>query len=222
MHIKLERRWQELIVLLALMALTTPLFWFSKLDLELAGIFYVPGDSHNLWPWKQGWHRDYLFDYGTKFTLAMLGLAALALISGYLKPDLKHWQRPALYIILVIALGPGLIVNLVFKDHWGRPRPVHMHEFGGTQDYLPPLAIGPGKEKSFPCGHCSIGYMFFALYFLSRKRKVFYFCLTLVFAGAMALTRMTAGGHFVSDILWSGYVVFAVAWLLYYGWYERR
>ncbi|NBV75853.1 MAG: PAP2 family protein, partial [Methylococcaceae bacterium] len=33
--------------------------------------------------------------------------------------------------------------------------------------------------------------------------------------------RMAAGGHFLSDILWSGYLVFLVAYGLYYGWYRR-
>jgi membrane-associated PAP2 superfamily phosphatase len=37
----------------------------------------------------------------------------------------------------------------------------------------------------------------------------------------MGFTRMTSGGHFLSDILWSGYLVFLVAFLLYYGWYNR-
>jgi len=33
---------------------------------------------------------------------------------------------------------------------------------------------------------------------------------------AMGVARMAAGGHFASDVLWSGYLVFLVNWLLYY------
>jgi membrane-associated PAP2 superfamily phosphatase len=140
---------------------------------------------------------------------------------GYWLAVFKPWRKPALYLLLVTALGPGLVVNLVFKDHWGRPRPVHMVEFGGGHHYVPPLKIANTNEKSFTCGHCSVSFIAFAFYFLARKRKILYFALTILFGLAMGLTRMSAGGHFVSDILWSGYLVFLVAWLLYYGWYVR-
>jgi membrane-associated PAP2 superfamily phosphatase len=96
-----------------------------------------------------------------------------------------------------------------------------MTEFGGHHEYIPPLQLGHTGEKSFTCGHCSVGFAFFALYFLSRKRKDFYLALTVVFGLTLGLTRMSAGGHFLSDILWSGYLVFFVAWVVYYGWYDR-
>jgi membrane-associated PAP2 superfamily phosphatase len=123
--------------------------------------------------------------------------------------------------VLVIAIGPGLVVNLIFKDHWGRPRPMHITQFGGEYQYIPPLQIGDTPDKSFVCGHCSVGYAFFALYFLAQNYRVAYFLLTLGLAWTMGFTRMTSGGHFVSDILWSGYLVFLVAFALYYGWYAR-
>jgi membrane-associated PAP2 superfamily phosphatase len=94
---------------------------------------------------------------------------------------------------------------------------MQISDFGGQHHYIPPLQIGDTGEKSFPCGHCSSGYAMFALYFLSRRHKALYLCLTLVTAFTLALARMSAGGHFVSDILWSGYLVFFVAWLIYYG-----
>jgi membrane-associated PAP2 superfamily phosphatase len=134
----------------------------------------------------------------------------------------RRFRRKALYILLVIAIGPGLIVNLVFKDHWGRPRPMHINQFGGEYRYVPPLKLGHTPDKSFVCGHCSVGYSFFALYFLAQNYKLFYFILTVGLAWTMGFTRMTSGGHFVSDILWSGYLVFLVAFALYYGWYNRN
>jgi lipid A 4'-phosphatase len=219
---KLERRWIELLILLALICVTTPIFWLSNLDQQVAALFYRAGsDSSHTWPWQHRWLFDSLFRYATVFTASIAVGALLIALSGYVWRNLKRWQKPAFFIVLVIALGPGLVINLIFKDHWGRPRPVHITEFGGKYTYVPPLKIGNSPDKSFPCGHCSVGFMFFALYFLSLKRKALYFMLTLLFALMMALTRMTAGGHFISDILWSGYLVFLVAWLVYYGWYTQ-
>ncbi|MDO9106223.1 MAG: phosphatase PAP2 family protein [Methylovulum sp.] len=218
---KCGRRWRELSILVVLMGITTPIFWVTDLDRRAAALFYLPDGGVNVWPWQHWWLWDYLFRYGDLFAVVVAAGALLVALASYAIAAAIPWRRPALYIVLVIALGPGLVVNLVFKDHWGRPRPVHVSEFGGSYHYIPPLQIGDTRDKSFPCGHCSVGYMFFALYFLSRKRKAFYFVLTLVLALMMALARMSAGGHFLSDILWSGYLVFLLAWLVYYGWYER-
>jgi membrane-associated PAP2 superfamily phosphatase len=97
---------------------------------------------------------------------------------------------------------------------------MHITEFGGEYQYIPPLKIGATPDKSFVCGHCSVGYSFFVLYFLAQNCRLAYFFLTLGLAWTMGFTRMTSGGHFISDILWSGYLVFLVAYCLFYGWYK--
>jgi membrane-associated PAP2 superfamily phosphatase len=204
------------------MGVTTPVFWLTDIDQRAAAVFYQANEGHSAWIWGDWWLWRGLFHYAPKLLVATaLGALALA-VASYALGQLKPLRKPALYVLLVIALGPGVVVNWVFKDHWGRPRPLHITELGGHNDYIPPLKIGDTPHKSFPCGHCSVGYSLFALYFLSRKRKGFYFSLALVAGLTMALSRMAAGGHFLSDILWSGYLVFLVAWLLYYGWYEHR
>ncbi len=216
----LERRWRELIILLVLVGVTTPIFWLTDLDRDVATLFYQPNHSATNWPWQHWWLWRFLYDYAYGFTLLSVAGALIIIGVSYVLPHLQAFRRPATYILLVIALGPGLVVNLVFKDHWGRPRPAQITEFGGHHHYIPPLQLGNTGEKSFTCGHCSVGFMFFALYFLARKRKPLYLALTLALSVTLGLTRLSAGGHFLSDILWSGYLVFFVAWLLYYLWYE--
>jgi len=218
---KPDRRWIELLILTALVCLTTPVFWLTDLDHKVAALFYQRDSENTPWPQQEWWLWRTLFRYAFVFVMVVIVAALLVIVSGYFLPDIKQWRRPAIFILLAVALGPGLVVNLIFKDHWGRPRPLHISEFGGTNDYIPPLQIGYTPHKSFPCGHCSVGFAFFALYFLSRKRKRFYLIFTMVAGLTMGLARMSAGGHFISDILWSGYLVFAVDWLIYYGWYLR-
>jgi membrane-associated PAP2 superfamily phosphatase len=217
----LDRRWRELIILLILVCLTTPVFWWSDLDLKAAALFYQSSDGNSSWPWKEWWLWRFFYEYAYSLIITAAIGSLITITLAYFWPKFQQFRRPATYLLLVIALGPGLVVNLVFKDHWGRPRPSHMTEFGGHHEYIPPLQLGHTGEKSFTCGHCSVGFAFFALYFLSRKRKDFYLALTVVFGLTLGLTRMSAGGHFLSDILWSGYLVFFVAWVVYYGWYDR-
>ncbi len=220
-HRTQSRARRELFVLLLIAALTTLLFWTTDLDKRLAALFYEPGLGVDNWPYRHGRFIEILYDFAFPFTV-VAGLAALIVyIAGHFHHYTRRFRRKALYILLVIALGPGVVVNLVFKDHWGRPRPLHTEQFGGEYAYVPPLKLGHTPDKSFVCGHCSAGYAFFALYFLSQNHKAIYFILTLALAWTMGFVRMTSGSHFVSDILWSGYLVFLVAYALYYGWFVR-
>jgi len=216
-----KRAGLEMLALIVLAVTSTVLFWLTDLDIQLAALFYHSQHLVGDWPFQHGKVIKLLYDIAFPFTVTA-GFAALAVyIVGYFHPYARRFRRRALYILLVIVLGPGLVVNLIVKDHWGRPRPLHIQQFSGEYHYVPPLKLGHTPDKSFVCGHCSVGYAFFALYFLSQNHKVFYFILTLALAWSMGFTRMTSGSHFVSDILWSGYLVFLVAFALYYGWFIR-
>lgn len=220
-HRKFKRARRELLVLLFLASMTTVLFWNSDWDYQLAALFYRPADPQGPWPMQHWPVLKILFDFAFPFTV-IAGLTALVVyVLGHFFEHARRYRRRAIYILLVIVLGPGVLVNLVVKDHWGRPRPVHVEQFGGQYAYVPPGKIADSPDKSFVCGHCSVGYAFFVLYFLSQNHKALYFVLALSLAWTMGFTRMTAGGHFASDILWSGYLVFLVAYALYYGWFVR-
>lgn len=209
----------EFLLLLMLMIFSTALFWLTDLDAQIAAWFYQSDKSGQVWPYQFWWPVKLLYDYAFALTLAA-GLAALAVyIAGYFHGFCRRLQRQALYILLVILIGPVLMVNFVFKDHWGRPRPVHIQPFGGEYAYVPPLKLAHTPDKSFVCGHCVVAFLFFVFYFLSQNHKVFYFCLTIIMASLMGFSRMSAGGHFMSDVLWSGYLMFLVGYALYYGWF---
>lgn len=220
-HRTIKRARRELLAVLVLATLTTVLFWFTDLDIRLAGLFYNPKDPGDVWPYQYWWPYKLLYDYAFPFTVCAGVISLGVYVVSHFHAYTRRFRRRALYILLVIAIGPGVVVNLVFKEHWGRPRPMHVSNFGGQYAYVPPTKFGHTPDKSFVCGHCAVGYTFFVLYFLSQNHKTFYFLLTLVVAWTMGFTRMTSGGHFVSDILWSGYLVFLVAYALYYGWYIR-
>lgn len=217
----LQRCHYELMSLTVIAVSTTLVFWFTDLDQWAAAQFFYPERLHDVWPKQHWWLWKALYAYAFPFTVVAGIVALLVYLASHLHDDIRSVRRQALYILMVIALGPGVLVNLVVKDHWGRPRPVHTEKFGGEYAYIPPLKLGHTSDKSFVCGHCSVGYAFFALYFLAQNHKLFYLTLTLGLAWTMGFTRMTSGGHYLSDILWSGYLVFLVAFALYYGWYRR-
>jgi membrane-associated PAP2 superfamily phosphatase len=104
---------------------------------------------------------------------------------------------------------------------WGRPRPIDIVDFNGSRPYHQVYQpAGPDMGKSFPSGHAAIGFYTIAPFFVLRRRKP-RAALGLLLAGGgygalMSVGRMLQGGHFLSDVLWSGYLVHMTGMLLYY------
>jgi len=161
--------WPGLAVLLGLAAIVTVLFAATPLDLVAARVFYRP-DALDHWPLAKELPWSVLYRLAPWITAALVlsGLAALAL--GIARGH-SDWRRHGIFLLLSIVVGPGLLVNTVFKDHWGRPRPRDVVEFGGPLHYrIAPLPGGEGGA-SFPCGHCSVGFLFAAGWWMWKQRR---------------------------------------------------
>jgi membrane-associated phospholipid phosphatase len=131
--------------------------------------------------------------------------------------------RPAIVILLGLAIGPGLLVNVVLKDHWHRPRPRQTLGLGGDFTYVPPFRIGP-VGKSFPCGHSAIGFACVALAALVETRRArvrgAVVASALALGALLGLGRVATGAHFVSDVVWSG--VLTCGSVLFAAWVAGR
>ena len=77
---------------------------------------------------------------------AVTWLIALVAVPAVVAPIAKLiWpQRPlripgraVLLMLITLALGPGVVTNLVLKDHWDRPRPIDVGQFGGDEHFRP-------------------------------------------------------------------------------------
>jgi membrane-associated PAP2 superfamily phosphatase len=113
----------------------------------------------------------------------------------------------------MLIIGPGVIVNGVFKPFWGRPRPYSTIPFGGDQEFLPVFQNGCSQDyASFPCGHASMGFYLMApAFFFYRRRPrlaVGFLCLGLVAGITIGMARIVEGSHFASDVLWAGGFVY--------------
>ena len=145
-------------------------------------------------------------------TAIFLAGAAMLFLKGW-RNNRRQSKRSALFLLLTMLLGPGLLVNAVLKEHAGRPRPRAVVEFGGEEQYRAPWHFG-GKGHSFPCGHCSVAFCYGAFYPLLSRRKRglgLGILLSSVVGGCIiGVGRMAAGAHFLSDIVWAGLIVWAV------------
>jgi len=209
---------ESLLLLTAAVVLTVP-FWLSPLDITAAALFYAPGSAESAWPLENHWLWTLLYEAAPSLALGLL-LGSLAVLAFY-RPVSGGalLRRRALFVLLSVMLGPGLVVNLILKDHYGRPRPRQIEQFQGHLAYQPPGM--PGTEgKSFPCGHCSVGFVVWVFYFLIRYRHPRLAVLILLGAVVLGLltgiSRMAAGAHFLSDVLWSGLLSYAICAGLHY------
>ncbi len=94
-----------------------------------------------------------------KAFMAMTVLIAAAVLFGTGRTMLQRGGLVGLaqarwcFLIAVLAIGPGLVANVMLKDNWGRARPRQVVEFGGTKHFTPPLV--PARECARNCSFVS-------------------------------------------------------------------
>lgn len=213
-----EREWLPEGALLALSAVAvTLLFGVSSLDVTVARWFYrSTGADH--WPLAAQAPWPLLYR-AAPWVTASLVIAGLAMLAAGALLGRRPWRRHAVFVLLSVILGPGLLGNVLLKDHWNHPRPREIVEFGGALRYVPSPLPGRQGGASFPCGHCTVGFLYGIGWWIWKRRRAW--ALTsltfgLLAGGLLGVGRMAAGAHFLSDILWSALLAAGVSHILYY------
>ena len=193
---------------LALLAL------FPVIDLAVARLFYGAhgfiGENTTA-----RFARD--FFRVTPYTLLVLSLLAWqARRMGFPVP----WApsgRAAMFLLLTMAIGPGLIVNAMLKEHSHRPRPVHLVEFGGPDAFRPWHRFDGACERncSFASGEAAQGFWMVAPALLvpAPYQGVAVAGAVAFGVGASAL-RLAFGGHFLSDVIAGALIILIVIFAL--------
>jgi lipid A 4'-phosphatase len=209
----------------ALFAAATALFLFAPgLDLWTSGLFYEPGRGFVLAHWPPALFVSGLIPWIAWGLAAFLALAALWL---YLvgRPLWRFDRKALIFVFVAVTLGPGLLVNAVLKDHWGRARPAQIERFGGRHHFTPaPLPASQCPSNcSFASGHAALGFGLVAFAFLlpagaARRRATI---AALAFGALVGLDRIAEGRHFLSDVVFAGILVYGTTAALYWGIVER-
>lgn len=208
----------EISLVLALLLGLTAFIQLTGADIKIEQAFYSPELGFSLGN-RQPWRFIYRFAEVPAYILC--GWALVQLISGFFRQRTQLHRKSLIFLILLLVLGPGLIVNTIFKDHWGRPRPNEVTIFGGNQQYLSVWVKGEGAGNgSFPSGHASVGFYLIGPYFVLRRQRPRLAAAILgtgLGAGLLVgFGRMLQGAHFASDVLWSAGFVYLTGLFLYY------
>jgi membrane-associated PAP2 superfamily phosphatase len=199
-------------------AAATALIGLTGADLAVQALFYEPGSG-----WFMGDREPwaFLYHYGNIPAFALAAAGGAVFVLGLFMERFRRDRTAALFVVAFLALGPGLVVNTVFKDHWGRPRPADIVQFGGPEAYRPAWSPGePGQGRSFPSGHAAVGFFVMAPIFVLKRRAPGWarkaLAAGILYGMMMGLARMIQGGHFLTDVIWSGVLVYLAGLALYH------
>lgn len=221
-----------LIIALAIAAVAGLVFGlFPTLDLAVAGYFhgFVDG-ANNTFALRLSrllmTARDAGLWVGTIIIVPVVAALAIKLILP--RTRLLISGRAILFLTATMALGPGLLVNVILKDHWGRPRPIDVTQFGGVEHFMPWWKPGGDcpSNCSFVSGDVAGAFWTVAPAALAPPPyRALAYGAALALGVTMSAFRVMAGGHFPSDAIFAGVFTFLIVWLCYaliYRWPRTR
>jgi len=150
---------------------------------------------------------------------ALIAVAVVALIASMAvklaRPEKPSPIRPdtVVFLLSTLVLAPLLLVNVVLKNSWGRPRPVQVDLFGGDAPYVEVWRITDWCERncSFVSGEASSAIWLVAVAMVLPKAvRAPAVVVAGVYALLLSLNRIAFGGHFLSDVVISFGLTFLV------------
>jgi lipid A 4'-phosphatase len=205
------RRWA--LVHLALFVLAAIVFTaWPGIDLAVAGLFFRDGR------WL-GSEQAGIEGFRRLAAILVFGVPAIAIGLWLLGRVIGRpaGARAAIVLALSLALGPGLIINAGFKEFWGRARPSQVVEFGRDRVFTPALLPTDQCRRncSFVSGEAAMGFGLVTLALFARRRRMAWLIPGLAMGTTLAVVRMAAGGHFLSDVIFGGLVASATGLAVY-------
>lgn len=210
------------IVAIALVMLVFGLW--PQLDLDAARAF-VGSDGLFIGATRAGIALRYVF-YVAPLALAII-LLLLWLIA---KRRMLRWSVPGnkamAFIILCLALGPGLLTNVILKEHSHRPRPFHVIEVnkGGIWPFRPWYKFDGQCQSncSFVSGEASSSMWTLAPALVAPPQiRAAAIAGSIVLTIATSVWRMALGGHFLSDVLLGALLTSLLITLVYGAMFRR-
>ena len=207
------------------LALALALFLlFPQIDLATSRLFYTSDHGFALAGWPP---VVFLYKVVPWLTWGILAFAALAGLWLFLMRR-SLWRLDGKWLVFLVAsmaLGPGFLTNTVLKDHSGRARPSQVEAFGGSHLFTPaPLPAAECRSNcAFVSGHAALAFSLVAFAFLLpaarlRRRAT---ATALSIGAVVGLGRIAQGAHFLSDVVFAGFLVYGTTALLYWWVIER-
>ena len=188
------------------------------IDLFVSGLFYRAGEGFFL---ADNLILDLMHRVAVSGSRVLAVVCAVAAVGLWLRSRLSGQKGEGLFsakawifLFLALVIGPGLVANVGFKDHWGRARPREIAEFRGAQAFSP--ALSPRFENrrtngSFVCGDGAFGFFLPCFgYVVSRKAARRVFWAGMAGGVTFSFVRLAVGAHFFGDIVYAAFFMLLV------------
>jgi lipid A 4'-phosphatase len=201
---------------------------WPRLDLAISALFFDPATKDfrvNALLWVQQSRAA-----ARVIITLIVAPSVVALLGKFLLPKRHMFMktRVALFLVLTLIFGPGLITNSLLKEHWGRARPIDVTEFGGTSHFTAwwdPRGDCP-NNCSFIAGEPAGAFWTLAPAALAPPQwRVLAYGAALTFGVVVGALRIAGGGHFFTDVVFAGVIMYLLIWTAYgliYRWWPHR
>lgn len=196
-------------------SLTVSLFFyiFSGLDIAISRMFFdqEKGFYISFIPEFEDWRIIGLI-VPKLIIVWFVVLMVLRFIKGI--PKNPIFDTPGvMYVFLSGFLSTLILINLIFKEYWGRPRPRQIDIFGGEHPFVPVWRISDycAHNCSFISGEASgvIWSLSMLIFLPKRIAKILIWPLGFI-ALILSINRIMFGGHFASDVILSILITLAI------------
>lgn len=195
------------VVTLAVAGTSLLFYIFPSVDLSVSRWFYQPNVGFAL---ADSALLRVLRSSSTWVMSGVLLLCALQLIRHAVAGQVGgRVARRCLWLLACLAAGPGLLVNGILKEYWGRPRPIATDLFGGEAPFQRVWVISNWCDRncSFVSGEASsAAWLVAAALIAPRQIRTAAVAAATLYAFALSINRIAFGGHYLSDVV--------LAWLL--------
>ncbi|MBV1700250.1 MAG: phosphatase PAP2 family protein [Hyphomicrobiales bacterium] len=184
---------------------------FPNLDLTVARSFYL--GQHQFigqGPWGNFWRS--VGNVTPFLVLAFIAFAYFMRWRGktfFYRPSGKDFA----FVALAMLLGPGVIVNLVMKDHLHRPRPVQVTQLDGYRPFMPFYRFNGAcpRNCSFPSGEGAEAFWMVApAALVPPPWRAPALAGAVVFGVLTSALRLAFGGHFLSDTVFAALIMWGL------------
>ena len=196
---------------------------FPSLDLRISELFFDPQRGFYL---KDMQPFAFLHDEVRWILLVPIVLLLLLLLYQLFFKKRFHTLNPKaiIFIFTFLIVGPGVVSNLIIKEHSGRARPINIEHFGANKGktFTPYYSIDGKCKKncSFISGHTAATTFFLVFAYLYKSRMLF--MLSLGFVALMGFSRVVQGAHFLSDVIFSFIINLIILKILYFLFFKEE
>lgn len=200
--------------------------FFPGIDIYVSGLFYRPDKGFYLaeTPFLTAVYHG--VNYVTVILVTVLVLLITLSVIKKSGTIIGIKRKAAIYLLAGLILAPGIVVNVILKEHVGRPRPADVTLFGGEKIFQPPFKITEQCENncSFVSGHAALGFYFtaFSLVGAAGFRRKSLLAAGIAIGWVIGIVRIMQGRHFFTDVLFAFFFVYAALRLLYEFLYEGK